>query len=91
MSQRVADGIEGGTHAHIFLFRGCRRVGVGGLGRPPPRALAADLDTTADRVFGQPDFTTRGGLGDQSLFFPQGMALDRQGNLYVADSTIAAC
>ena len=46
-------------------------------------------DTTADRVFGQPDFNqgifNNGGLGAASLGNPNGVALDAQGNLYVAD------
>jgi secreted PhoX family phosphatase len=47
-------------------------------------------DVTADRVFGQPDFTSRtsnnGGISANSLSFPQGVAVDVQGNLIVADS-----
>ncbi|MEP7356106.1 MAG: NHL repeat-containing protein, partial [Anaerolineales bacterium] len=46
-------------------------------------------DHIADRVFGQPNFTTgtvnTGGLSAESLNRPIGMALDAQGNLYVAD------
>jgi NHL repeat len=56
-------------------------------------AQAANLDTTADRVFGQPGFTSstinNGALSAHSLNFPTGVALDAQsaqGNLYVADS-----
>jgi hypothetical protein len=48
-------------------------------------------DRTADRVFGQPDFTSRapnnGGIGATSLLLPRSVALDTQGNLYVADSS----
>jgi len=47
-------------------------------------------DTTADRVFGQPDFTTSGsnagGLSATSLSFPEGVAIDSTDNLYVADT-----
>lgn len=46
-------------------------------------------DTIADRVFGQPDFTSNaqnnGGVSASSLSFPTGLALDMAGNLYVAD------
>lgn len=41
-------------------------------------------------VLGQPDFTSRaensGGLGARSLWFPTGLALNRHGDLYVADT-----
>jgi hypothetical protein len=48
-------------------------------------------DTTADLVFGQGgSFTTntaeKGGLSANSLYAPQGVALDASGNLYVADT-----
>ena len=56
---------------------------------PLPEADAASLDTTADRVFGQPDFThnafNNGGVSQTSLNFPAGLALDAAGDLYVAD------
>jgi len=46
-------------------------------------------NTTADRVFGQPGFTTsncnRGGLGAGSLCIPSGPALDSLGDVWVAD------
>ena len=47
-------------------------------------------DTIADRVFGQPDFTSNaaennGGVSASSLSLPTGVALDAVGNLYVAD------
>lgn len=46
-------------------------------------------DSTADRVFGQPDFATgtanTGGLSASSLKDPAGVALDDMGNLYVSD------
>ena len=59
------------------------------------RVLEYDLplttDHTADRVFGQPDFThniaDNGGVSATSLSSPFGVALDAQGNLYVADTT----
>jgi sugar lactone lactonase YvrE len=45
---------------------------------------------TADRVFGQPDFThnaaNNGSLSANSLYSPYGVARDAQGNLYVADN-----
>ena len=47
-------------------------------------------DTTAVRVYGQPDFASgtvnNGGLSATSLFYPNGVALDSGGNLYVAES-----
>ena len=47
-------------------------------------------DRSADRVFGQPDFGTvtvnSGRVSAVSLYGPNGLALDAQGNLYVADS-----
>src|SRR5262249_18606935 len=54
--------------------------------------LTAFGDTTADRVFGQADFThgdiNRGlaNPGPGRLYHPTGVALDLQGNLYVADT-----
>ncbi len=47
---------------------------------------ALTTDAVADRVFGQPDFTsiTSGG-GPGGLTYPFGVALDNCGNLYVAD------
>jgi hypothetical protein len=51
--------------------------------------LAAGADRSADRVFGQPDFThnasNNGGVSATSLAAPSGLALDRQSNLYVTD------
>jgi sugar lactone lactonase YvrE len=47
-------------------------------------------DTVADRVFGQPDFTSTtanyGGLSASSLYIPTSVAVDDAGNLWVADS-----
>ena len=49
-------------------------------------------DTQADRVFGQPDFTTAtcntGGLSASSLCQPRGLAMDATGNLYVSDGFV---
>ena len=46
-------------------------------------------DTVADRVIGQPDFTSNapnnGGLSAASLDSPSGVAVDAAGNLWVAD------
>ena len=60
-----------------------------GLASATP-AGTANLDTTADRVFGQPDFISNidnnGGLNANSLDLPRGVALDAQRNLYVVDS-----
>jgi sugar lactone lactonase YvrE len=47
-------------------------------------------DTVADRVVGQPDFVSEeennGGLSATSLRYPSGVAVDADGNLWVADS-----
>jgi sugar lactone lactonase YvrE len=63
---------------------------VTGLAAPARQAQAATLDTTADHVIGQPNFTSNtannGGVSASSLNFPYGMVLDAQGNLYIADS-----
>lgn len=60
------------------------------LAAPAQRVSAANLDTTADRVIGQPDFTSNdpnnGGLSASSMIYPGGIAMDAQGNLYVADT-----
>jgi sugar lactone lactonase YvrE len=47
-------------------------------------------DSTADRVIGQPGFTTRipnytGQISAAGLYYPQGVSLDPNGNVYVAD------
>ena len=46
-------------------------------------------DTTADRVFGQPGFTSgtanNSGISANSLYLPTGVSLSAQGDLYVAD------
>lgn len=51
---------------------------------------AAAGDATADKVFGQPDFTSgtanNGGLSASSLNNPLGLGVDVYGNLYIADS-----
>ncbi len=48
-----------------------------------------ETDTVADRVLGQPDFTSRvcnnGGLSNSSLCGPRAVAVDTAGDLYVAD------
>jgi sugar lactone lactonase YvrE len=58
------------------------------------RVLEFDSPLTnqnADRVFGQPDFTTfapnQGGLSSSSMFNPGDVALDSSGNLFVADTS----
>lgn len=44
-------------------------------------------DTTADRVYGQPNFeSSQWGGGAERLFLPSGVAVDRNGNLYIADT-----
>jgi sugar lactone lactonase YvrE len=61
------------------------------------RALAYSspltTDKVADRVFGQPNFTTlgcnTGGVGAATLCFPQGLAVDLTGALYVGDENNA--
>ncbi len=56
---------------------------------PARQALAANLDTTADRLFGQPDFISNtannGGVSASSLNDPAGLTIDTVGNMYVAD------
>jgi hypothetical protein len=46
-------------------------------------------DTVADRVFGQPNFTTStantGGISAQTMNNPDGIAFDAAGNLYISD------
>ncbi len=53
-------------------------------------AVAGSGDTSADRVFGQPDFTSNavnnGGVSSFSLFDPQGVTVDGGGNVYIADT-----
>jgi hypothetical protein len=49
------------------------------------------FDTTADRILGQPNFMTqtanfRGGVDAEGLDWPTGVAVDGNGNVYVADS-----
>ncbi|MEP7358349.1 MAG: NHL repeat-containing protein [Anaerolineales bacterium] len=61
-------------------------------GQPAPALeQAAFMDAWADYVFGQPDFTHKlpnnGGLSSISLANAQGVALDAQGNLYIADTS----
>src|SRR5438552_1279354 len=56
----------------------------------PRPAQGASGDAIADRVLGQPDFTShllnRGGVATAAtLADPSGLALDGVGNLYVAD------
>ena len=55
-----------------------------------PNAAALANHQAADLVIGQPGFTTNtannGGLGKASLNGPRGVAVDAQGNLFVADS-----
>jgi len=58
---------------------------------PPPLAQAASLDTVADHVLGQTNFTNNaanegGGITAHSLYTPLGLAFDAHGNLYVADA-----
>src|SRR5262245_28885600 len=54
-----------------------------------PRPIqAASLDTIADRVLGQPDFSSKtAAAGPAGLKYPWGIAVDQSsGRLYVADS-----
>jgi sugar lactone lactonase YvrE len=74
----------------VWRWLGAIVILLAGWAAPAPLAQAANLDTTADRVFGQPDFSQHGfndgGLSAASLERASSVALDRQGNLYVADS-----
>src|SRR5216110_1921378 len=60
-----------------------------GLGPGPSPALAAAGDTVADRVLGQTTFTgstcNNPGVTASSLCFPEGVAVDNRGRLYLAD------
>lgn len=55
-----------------------------------PSAAAFSDGEAADRVIGQPDFTSgtpnNGGISAASLGFPQGVWVDAGGNLWVADA-----
>jgi sugar lactone lactonase YvrE len=55
-----------------------------------PSAGPGAGDTIADRVIGQPDFSSsqanNGGTGPATLASPAAVAVDRLGNLYVADA-----
>jgi sugar lactone lactonase YvrE len=75
----------------VFRFVVMMLLVLGSFATPVPRVSAANLDATADRVFGQPGFTTNfintgGGVNATSLYAPRGIAVDAQGNLYVADT-----
>src|SRR5258706_5371916 len=62
---------------------------LAGWAARPPLAQAANLDTIADDVLGQADFTHNAAnapsLGAGSLNQPFALALSAQGDLYVAD------
>jgi sugar lactone lactonase YvrE len=74
---------------HALRMLGVVVILLGGWGARPRLADAGQVDTSAARVFGQPDFSSNaannGGLSAHSLSFPSHVALDAQGNLYVAD------
>jgi sugar lactone lactonase YvrE len=80
----LADGVavDGRAHLYVADFNNNRVLEY-------DSPLTAD--TVADRVFGQPDFTTStcnypdGGVSASSLCEPRGVAVDAAGNLYVAD------
>ena len=51
-----------------------------------PSASAQETAPEATQVYGQPDFASNtAGHGADGLFFPIGLAEDRDGGLYVAD------
>jgi len=56
-----------------------------------PKPFANATHVEPDAVFGQPDFATRapnsGGLTEHSLNLPRAVAVDAQGNLWVADTS----
>ena len=60
-----------------------------------PNAPAFMNGQAADLVIGQPDFISNhannGGVSANSLYSPAGLAVDAQGNLYVADYTTTVC
>src|SRR5579872_1642141 len=55
-----------------------------------PAPFANPTRVEPDAVYGQPDFATRspnsGGISEHFLYAPRGVALDAQGNLWVADT-----
>src|SRR5437867_3475659 len=69
------------------IMLGALLVGLLALGR---LAWAASGDTVADRVLGQPNFTsgacTQQALTASNLCAPEGVAVDAGGRLYVADT-----
>jgi DNA-binding beta-propeller fold protein YncE len=66
-------------------------VGLFGLPLFSGNVWASPTDTVADLVLGQPDFTTgtcnTGGLSANSICFPDSVAVDDGGNVYVADNS----
>src|SRR5579859_2303379 len=56
-----------------------------------PKPFANPTHVEPDAAFGQPDFATRapnsGGLSEHSLNLPRAVAVDAQGNLWVADTS----
>jgi hypothetical protein len=56
----------------------------------PYNAELGHAGTTADAVYGQPNFTSttanKGGVSASSLYHPTGVAVDASGGLYVADT-----
>jgi sugar lactone lactonase YvrE len=65
---------------------------LGGWAAPPRHGQATDLAATANRVFGQSDFMSGGAnygganANANSLSYPNGAVVDRQGDLIVADN-----
>ena len=55
----------------------------------PYLAAAGHADSTADAVYGQPDFTSNaannGGISATTMDFPEGVAVDGSGGIYVAE------
>lgn len=55
-----------------------------------PSAMSYSTGQAADRVFGQPDFTSNaannGGVGPSCFSLPQGLFVDAGGNLWVTDA-----
>lgn len=55
-----------------------------------PKPFANPSRVEPDAVYGQPDFNTRtpnsSGITERTMYFPRGVAVDGDGNLWVADS-----
>src|SRR5437879_2597931 len=77
------------TPRHVLLrILGAALLAAATALAPLPAAQAANLDTTADHVLGQPDFVFNSfAVSDTRLHYPVGVAVAMQtGRVFVADS-----